>query len=146
MKKLINEERYKRILTQNNYKKLKNIKEEIQKQKEEYFNDIKTNYLDGFRRSFTRLKFKLDILKSPPPTTEKFMETEVDYPFLCQFTNRDIYFHNPTLDIKDVYSRLYNKGILLPKDYKSVTIKKEQYLQHIEKALQLSKTKKAAQI
>jgi hypothetical protein len=32
-----NKERYKRSLTQSNYKKLKNIKEEIQKQKEEYF-------------------------------------------------------------------------------------------------------------
>jgi hypothetical protein len=110
-----NKQRYKRSLTLNNNKKLKNIREEIQKQKEEYYNDIKSNYINGFRRSFSRLKFKLDLLKVPPITTEKFLQTEVDYPFLNEFTNKDIYFVDPTLVIKDVYSRLYNNVILLPK-------------------------------
>ena len=136
-----NKERYKRSLTQSNYKKLKNIKEEIQKQKEEYFNDIKTNYINGFRRSFTRLKFKLDILKAPP-TTEKFLETEVDYPYLCEFTNRDIYFHNPTLEINDVYSRLYNNAVLLPKDDKSVAIKKRAISATYRKSSTIEQNKK----
>jgi len=120
-------QRYKRSLTLNNNKKIKNIREEILKQKEDYYNDIKSNYINGFRRSFSRLKFKLDLLKVPTTTTEKFLQTEVDYPFLNEFTNKKIYFADPTLDIKDVYSRLYNNVILLPKDDKKVAIKKRAF-------------------
>ena len=68
---------YKRALTQSNNKKIKIIKEEIEKEKKEYLDDIKSNFIDGFRRAFSRLKFKLDILKAL--SNEKFMETEVVY-------------------------------------------------------------------
>ena len=122
-----NKERYKRSLTQSNNKKLKNIKEEIEKQKEEYFDDIRANYVKGFNRAYSRLKFKLNILKTPIPPDEKFLETEVDYPDLWEFTTPRIYFADPKLNIKDVYSRLYNNAVLLPKDDKKVAIKKRAF-------------------
>ena len=137
-----NKERYKRSLTLNNNKKLKNIREEIKKQKEEYNKDIKSNYINGFRRSFSRLKFKLDLLKVPQTTNENFLLTEVDYPFLNEFTNKDIYFADPTLDIKDVYSRLYNNVILLPKDDKSVAIKKRAFSAKIRKRSNIEQNRK----
>ena len=113
-----NKFKYKRALTQNNNKKIKIIKEEIEKEKKEYLNDIKSNFIDGFKRGFSRLKFKLDILKAP--SNEKFMETEVDYPFVFEFTSRKINFPKTKLKIKNVYSRLYNNAVILPKDDKKL--------------------------
>ena len=110
--------RYKRSLTQSNNKKIKIIKEEIEKEKKEYFDDIKSNFIDGFNRAYSRLKFKLDILKAP--STEKFMQTEVDYPYVCEFTSRNINFPDPKLNKKNVYSRLYNNAVILPKDDKKL--------------------------
>jgi ankyrin repeat protein len=68
------------------------------------------------------LKFKLDILKEP--TNEKYIETEVDYPYLVEFTNTRIHFAEPRLRIKNVYNRLYNNAIILPKDDIKVSVKK----------------------
>jgi hypothetical protein len=113
-----NKFKYKRALTQNNNKKIKIIKEEIEKEKKEYLNDIKSNFIDGFKRGFSRLKFKLDILKAP--SNEKFMETEVDYPFVFEFTSRKINFPKTKLKIKNVFSRLYNNAVILPKDDKKL--------------------------
>ena len=113
-----NKKKYKRSLTQNNNKKIKIIKEEIEKEKREYFNDLKSNYIDGFKRAFERLKFKLDILKTQ--STEKFLETEVEYPYVYEFTSRQINFPDPKLNIKNVYNRLYNNSIILPKDDKKL--------------------------
>ena len=122
-----NKNKYKIILTQRNNKKFKNIKEEIEKQKKEHFGDIKSNYIHGFKRAYSRLKLKLDILKTPIPPDEKFIETEVDYPYLSEFTTPRIHFAEPKLNIKDVYSRLYNNAVLLPKDDKKVSIKKRAF-------------------
>ena len=113
-----NKQKYKRSLTLNNNKKLKKIKEEIEKEKKEYFDDIKKNFVDGFNRAYSRLKFKLDILKAP--SNEKFMETEVDYPYAFEFTNRKIKFPDPKLNIKNAFSRLYNNAVILPKDDKKL--------------------------
>ena len=113
-----NKMKYKRSLTLSNNKKIKIIKEEIEKEKKEYFEDLKENFIDGFNRAYSRLKFKLDILKAP--STEKFMQTEVDYPYVCEFTNRKINFPEAKLNIKNVYSRLYNNAVILPKDDKKL--------------------------
>lgn len=113
-----NKEKYKRSLTQNNNKKIKIIKKEIEKEKKEYFNDIKTNYIDGFKRAFERLKFKLDILKTT--SNNKFLETELDYPYVYEFTSRHINFPKPKLNVRNVFNRLYNNAILLPKDDKKL--------------------------
>ena len=113
-----NKLKYKRSLTQSNNKKLKIIKEEREKEKKSYFDDVKNNFIDGFNRAYSRLKFKLDILKTS--SNEKFMETEVDYPYAFEFTNRQINFPNPKLNIRNVYSRLYNNAVILPKDDKKL--------------------------
>ena len=68
-----NKMKYKRSLTLSNNKKIKIIKEEIEKEKKAYFEDLKENFIDGFNRAYSRLKFKLDILKAP--STEKFMQS-----------------------------------------------------------------------
>ena len=117
-----NKLKYKRALTQSNNKKIKIIKDEIEKEKKEYLDDIKSNFIDGFKRGFSRLKFKLDILKAP--SNEKFMETEVDYPFVYEFTSRKINFPETKLNIKNVYSRLYNNAVVLPKNDKYLKIKR----------------------
>ena len=113
-----NKLKYKRSLTQSNNKKYKIIKEEREKEKKAYFDDVKNNFIDGFKRAYSRLKFKLDILKTS--SNEKFMETEVDYPYAFEFTNRKINFPKPILNIKNVYSRLYNNAVILPKDDKNL--------------------------
>ena len=120
-----NKQRHKRNLTLSNNKKHKKIKEEIEKVKKEYFNDLKSNFIDGFNRAYSRLKFKLDILKVPSNT--KFMETEVDYPYVFEFTSPRIHFPDPKLNIKNVYSRLYNNAVILPKDDKNLNIKKRPF-------------------
>ena len=113
-----NKMKYKRSLTLSNNKKIKIIKEEIEKEKKEYFEDLKENFIDGFNRAYSRLKFKLDILKAP--SNGKFMETEVDYPYAFEFTNRNINFPDPKLNIKNAFSRLYNNAVILPKDDKKL--------------------------
>ena len=117
-----NKERIKRLLTSNTVKKSKNFKKDLEKQKDEYFDSMKKNYIDGFRRAYSRLKFKLDILKVP--TNDKYIETEVDYPYLAEFTTPRIHFAEPRLRIKNVYNRLYNNAIILPKDDIKVSVKK----------------------
>ena len=59
----INKEKYKRSLTQSNNRRAKKLKEEREKEKKEYFDDLRSNFIKGYRRAFSRLKFKLDILK-----------------------------------------------------------------------------------
>ena len=39
------------LITQSNNKKIKIIKEVIEKEKKEYFDDIKSNFIDGFNRA-----------------------------------------------------------------------------------------------
>ena len=48
------------------------------------------------------------------------MQTEVDYPYVCEFTSRNINFPDPKLNKKNVYSRLYNNAVILPKDDKKL--------------------------
>ena len=48
------------------------------------------------------------------------METEVDYPYAFEFTNRNINFPDPKLNIKNAFSRLYNNAVILPKDDKKL--------------------------
>ena len=115
-------EKIKRLLTCNTVKKSKNFKKDLEKQKDEYFDSMRKNYINGFRRAYSRLKFKLDILKVP--TNEEYIETEVDYPYLAEFTTPRIHFAEPKLRIKDAYNRLYNNAIILPKDDIKVSIKK----------------------
>ena len=49
-------------------------------------------------RAYSRLKFNLGVLKVP--STEKFMQTEVDHPYVCEFTSRNINFPEPKLKKK----------------------------------------------
>lgn len=120
-----NKQRYKRSLTISNNKKLKKIREDIEKEKKEYFDDVKSNFIDGFNRAYSRLKFKLDLLKTS--SNAKFLETEVDYPYVYEFTSPRINFPDPKLNIKNVYSRLYNNAVILPKDDKKLTIRKRPF-------------------
>ena len=113
----INKEKYKRCLTQSNNKKAKKLKEEIEREKKEYFDDLRSNFIKGYRRAFSRLKFKLDILKLG--TGGGILETEVDYPYAFEFTSHDIKFPKAKLNIKDVYSRLFNNAVIIPKNHEN---------------------------
>ena len=113
----INKEKYKRCLTQSNNKRAKKLKEEIEREKKEYFDDLRSNFIKGYRRAFSRLKFKLDILKLG--TGGGILETEVDYPYAFEFTSHDIKFPKAKLNIKDVYSRLFNNAVIIPKNHEN---------------------------
>ena len=58
----------------------------------------------------------MGVLKAP--STEKIIKTEVDYPYVCVFVGRNINFPVPKLNKKNVYGRLYNNAVILPKDDK----------------------------
>ena len=119
----INKEKYKRCLTQSNNKRAKKLKEEIEREKKEYFDDLRSNFIKGYRRAFSRLKFKLDILKLG--TGGGILETEVDYPYAFEFTSHDIKFPKAKLNIKDVYSRLFNNAVIIPKNHENNNNKEE---------------------
>ena len=121
----INKEKYKRSLTQSNNRRAKKLKEEREKEKKEYFDDLRSNFIKGYRRAFSRLKFKLDILKLG--TGGGILETEVDYPYAFEFTGHDIKFPNAKLNIRNVYSRLFNNAVILPEHHESNNNKKEKY-------------------
>jgi len=110
----ITKEKHKRTLTNSNNKKIKKLKEEVEKEKKEYFDDIRSNFIKGYRRAFSRLKYKLDILKLG--TGGGFLETMVDYPYAFEFTSHNIKFPQAKLNVKNVYSRLYNNGVFIPKN------------------------------
>ena len=113
----INKEKYKRSLTQSNNQRAKKLKEEIEKEKKEYFDDLRSNFIKGYRRAFSKLKFKLDILKLG--TGGGILETEVDYPYAFEFTSHDIKFPKAKLNIRDVYSRLFNNAVILPEHHEN---------------------------
>ena len=110
----ITKEKHKRTLTNSNNKKIKKLKEEVEKEKKEYFDDIRSNFIKGYRRAFSRLKYKLDILKLG--TGGGFLETMVDYPYAFEFTSHNIKFPQAKLNVKNVYSRLYNNAVFIPKN------------------------------
>ena len=120
----INREKHRRNLTNSNNKRIKKLKEENEKEKTECFDDIRSNFIKGYRRAFSRLKFKLDILKMG--MKGGVLVTEVDYPYVYEFIGHQIKFPNAKLKIKNVYSRLYNNAIILPKDYsENITLKQK---------------------
>ena len=123
----ISKEKYRKSLTQSNNKKMKKIKKEVEKEKREYFNDIRANFIKGYKRAFSKLKNKLDLIKIG--SEDRFIETEADYPYVFDFTNKNIIFPKAKLNVKNVYSRLYNNAVFLPKDmYKNIDLKEKSKL------------------
>ena len=100
----LSKEKYKRTLTQRNNKVEKKLKEYVKRQKNEYYDDLRTNFIKGYRRAFSRIKFKLDILKLG--TKGGFLQTEIDYPYAFEFTGSKLDMPQAKLNIKNVYSRL----------------------------------------
>ena len=110
----INKEKYRRTLTQKNNKTEKKMKEDVEREKKEYYDDLRANFIKGYRRAFSRIKYKLDILKMG--IKEGFLQTEIDYPYAFEFTGHKVKLPKAKLNIKNVYSRLYNNTVILPKD------------------------------
>ena len=110
----INKEKYRRTLTQKNNKTEKKMKEDVEREKKEYYDDLRTNFIKGYRRAFSRIKYKLDLLKMG--IKEGFLQTEIDYPYAFEFTGHKVKLPKAKLNIKNVYSRLYNNTVILPKD------------------------------
>ena len=111
----IRKEKYKRCLTQSNNKRAIKLREEVEKEKKEYFNDLRANFINGYKRAFSRIKYKLGMLKLG--TNGGFLETEVDYPKAFEFISQNIKMPKAKLDIRDVYSRLYNNAVILYNDF-----------------------------
>ena len=111
----IEKEKYKRCLTESNNKRAKKLKEEVEKEKKEFFDDLRDNFISGYKRAFSKIKYKLGILKNS--TKEGFLETEVDYPKAFEFFSKKIKLPKAKLDIRDVYSRLYNNAVILYNDF-----------------------------
>jgi len=118
-----NKDKYKRSLTQSNNKKIKLIKEDLEKQKKDYFKEISSNFIEGFKRAYLKLKFKLDMIKKFR-RNKKFLSTEVEYPYTTEFSSRHLHFPDTKLNLNNVYSRLYNNAVVLPKNDKYLKIKR----------------------
>ena len=120
-----NKENYKRSLTLSNNKKIRAIRDEVAKIKKEYFNDMKTNYIKGFKRSYTTLKSKIDYMK----LLDSKQEIEnIDMRYLTTMSGRKptIHFPDAKLNMKDVFSRLYSNEVL-PSTTKNVLLKKRPF-------------------
>ena len=120
-----NKRKYKRSLTLSNNKKIKTIREEVEKSKKEYFDDLKTNYIKGFKRSYTTLKSKLSYMKLMNTNTEI---ENIDMRYLTTLSGRKptIHFPDPKLNMKNVYSRLYSNEVL-PSTTKNVLLKQRPF-------------------
>ena len=149
----------KEFLTQKNNENFFRRKKEIEKEQNEYFDSLKENRLNGFRKSFDKIRDKLraikinnNLLKTtttqetksnineiPPPVTNTLRQTnrnltknnnntnnnnnikteemvqteteEINAPFYAE--NAKVIMPDIKLNIKNVYSRLYNNAVLI---------------------------------
>ena len=120
-----NKENYKRSLTLSNNRKIQSIRDEVEKSKKEYFDDLKSNYIKGFKRSYTALKSKLSYMKLIDTNAEP---ENIDMRYLTTMSGRKptIHFPDPRLNIKNVYSRLYNNEVL-PSTTKNVLLRQRPF-------------------
>ena len=99
------------------------LRKEMNNDKNSYFEPIKKNRINGFRKSFDKLKEKLKILKGNVIIDENTKETDlINDPFYTEDTKIDL--PNIKLNINNVFSRLYHNVVLLENNENKIIIPK----------------------
>ena len=99
------------------------LRKEMNNDKNSYFEQIKKNRINGFRKSFDKLREKLKILKGNVIIDENTKETDlINDPFYTEDTKIDL--PNIKLNINNVFSRLYHNVVLLENNENKIIIPK----------------------
>jgi len=99
------------------------LRKEMNNDKNSYFEPIKKNRINGFRKSFDKLREKLKILKGNVIIDENTKETDlINDPFYTEDTKIDL--PNIKLNINNVFSRLYHNVVLLENNENKIIIPK----------------------
>ena len=99
------------------------LRKEMNNDKNSYFEPIKQNRINGFRKSFDKLREKLKILKGNVIIDENTKETDlINDPFYTEDTKIDL--PNIKLNINNVFSRLYHNVVLLENNENKIIIPK----------------------
>ena len=102
----------KNALEKKNNESYHSFKNESFNEKYSFFEPIKQNRIDGFKKSFDKIKDKLKVLRGNVKVEEKTNETEIiNDPFYTEDSKVDL--PDIKLDIHNVYSRLYHNEVLL---------------------------------
>ena len=107
-----------------NYKKYLEIKKEVNESKKSYFDFLRKNRINSFKRAYNRLKIKIDDnngkigeddIEYYTPGTPLTQSTGNYYIMLNNYKNvkHSINFPKIKCNIKDVFSRLFNNKVLL---------------------------------
>ena len=102
----------KTALEKKNNESYHSFKNESFNEKYSFFEPIKQNRIDGFKKSFDKIKDKLKVLRGNVKVEEKTNETEIiNDPFYTEDSKVDL--PDIKLNIHNVYSRLYHNEVLL---------------------------------
>ncbi len=99
------------------------LRKEMNKDRNSFFDPIKQNRINGFRKSFDKIREKLKIIKGHVVIDENTKETDL---INNQFYTEDSKIDLPKikLNIRNVFSRLYHNVVLLENDDNKIIIPK----------------------
>ena len=119
-----NRDDYKNYLEKKNNETYYELKKEMNKDRNSYFDIIKENRIKGFRKSFDKIREKLKTLKGNIVIDENTNETDlINDPFYNEDSKVDL--PDIKLNINNVYSRLYHNEVLLQNDDAKIKIPKK---------------------
>ena len=114
---------YKNYLEKKNNETYYELRREMNKDRNSYFDIIKENRIKGFRKSFDKIREKLKTLKGNVIIDENTNETDlINDPFYTEESKVDL--PNIKLDINNVFSRLYHNEVLLQNEDTKIKIPK----------------------
>ena len=115
---------YKNYLEKKNNETYYELKKEMNKDRNSYFDIIKENRIKGFRKSFDKIREKLKTFKGNIIIDENTNETDlINDPFYNEDSKVDL--PDIKLNINNVYSRLYHNEVLLQNDDAKIKIPKK---------------------
>ena len=118
-----NRDDYKNYLEKKNNETYYELRREMNKDRNSYFDIIKENRIKGFRKSFDKIREKLKTLKGNVIIDENTNETDlINDPFYTEESKVDL--PNIKLDINNVFSRLYHNEVLLQNEDTKIKIPK----------------------
>ena len=118
-----NRDEYKNYLEKKNNETYYELKKEMNKDRNSYFDIIKENRIKGFRKSFDKIREKLKTLKGNIIIDENTNETDlINDPFYIEDSKVDL--PDIKLNINNVFSRLYHNEVLLQSEDVKIKIPK----------------------
>ena len=110
-------EDYKNYLEKKNNENYLLLKNYSSNDKNAYFEPMKENRIEGFKKSFNRIRNKLKALRGNPVVDEKTNETAIiNDPFYTEDSKVDL--PDIKLNLRNVFSRLYHNAVLLEENKK----------------------------